>query len=670
MHKGLAKFSGIILAVVFIVIFSLTAYAQFRAAVQGTVADESGGLVPGATVTLLNNETGRSQSATTNDEGFYRFSGLAPGRYTLTVEQTNFKKQVIENLDVAAELTQGIDVLLTTGGISETVTVTSENTPALETENANVQKTITTEEIRNLPQVGRDPYELLRLTPGIFGNGSRGADGSSATLPNSPGPGGSNLSIFQSENQPPIVAAGQRVTANNYQIDGVSVNSLQYGGATVITPNQESVKEMLVSSTSFSAEDGRNSGAQVKVVSQNGTNEFHGSLLFKYNDPELNAFNRYFGVPGSTVSTPQRVENRFKQYAGSIGGPFPTLNFGEGGPVVNSGKDRSFFFFSTEGIRNNTNNTYESFIETSQFRQQVINARPNGVTARIFQSAGIEPRVVGFLPRTCAQVFGNSAAARCRDVAGGLDIGSLAGNLGTYIDDFSASSIGGGFDGVPDIAYALLTNPRSELGNQYNLRFDFNINKTNQLALSSYLTARDDLAADASAKSRPGSDLRNKPLTYVVTGILISNLSSTTVNEFRTNFTSFNQDQIEAAQETNFGIPRVEVEGLPFDRIRFGAERSETTPAIFEQNTLDFNNVVTTILGNHAVKIGGTFRREFDNNDLSGGARPVYSFVGLLNLANDAPIFEAINVDPRNGGFADSQRYFRSNNIAAYVQDD
>ena len=95
------------------------------------------------------------------------------------------------------------------------------------------------------------------------------------------------------ENQPQISANGQRVSANNYQIDGVSVNSLSHGGAAVVTPNQESVKEIQISSTSYSAEDGRNSGAQIKVVSQNGTNVFHGSAFIKYDSPKLNAFNKY-----------------------------------------------------------------------------------------------------------------------------------------------------------------------------------------------------------------------------------------------------------------------------------------------------------------------------------------------------------------------------------------
>ncbi len=669
MRKGFARFfGGIAAAAALVLILSLTATAQFRAAVQGVVADSSGGLSAGATVTLLNNETGRSQTTTTNGGGFYRFSSLAPGAYTLSAELQNFKKST-QDLTVAAENTQGVDIILAAGNISEVVNVTSEAT-ALETENGNVQKAISTEEIRRLPQQGRDPYELLRLAPGVFGDAARGADGQAANLPNSTGPGGSNLSIFQSENQVPISAAGQRVTTNNFQIDGVSVNSLQYGGAAVVTPNQESVKEVLVSATSFSAEDGRNSGAQIKVVSQNGTNDFHGSAVFKYNDPGFNAFNRFFGIPGRSVSVPQRVENRFKQYGGSFGGPLPLPHFGEGGPVFDSGKDRSFFFFSYEGLRNNTSNTYQAFVETAQYRQQVIAARPNGVTAQVFQSAGIAPRTIGFIPRTCAQVFGSNAATRCRDVAGGLDLGSLAGARGTYLDDFSAQSIGAGFDGIPDIAYGSFENPQQQHGNQFNFRFDFNVNNNNQLAISSYITTRSDLSADSSAESRPGADLRNKPLTYVVTGIYRSNLSATMLNEFRTNFTRFKQDQVQAAQDTNFGIPRVEVEGLPFDRIRFGAQRSETTPAIFKQNTLDFGDTLTMVFGNHAVKVGGTYRREFDNNDLSGGARPVYSFVGLFNLANDAPIFEGINVDPRNGGIADSQRSFRSSDIAGFIQDD
>lgn len=677
MHKGLIKFPSIILALIFVATFSLTVHAQFRAAVQGTVADESGGVVPGATVTLLNNETGRTQTTTTSDDGFYRFSSLAPGLYTLTVEQTNFKKQVIENLDVAAENVQGVDVLLTTGGITETVTVTDESSAALETENANIQKSITTEEIRNLPQVGRDPYELAKLAPGILAPGARGGNGNSVGLPNTAGPGGSNASVLQSENQVPISASGQRLSQNNFQVDGVSVTSLQFGGAANITPNQESVKEIQIVSTSYSAEDGRNSGAQIKVVSQNGTNDFRGSAFFKYNDPSLNSFNRFNGVPDASGTIPQnklipfqRVENRFRQYGGSFGGPLPFLNFGEGGPVVNAGKDRSFFFFSYEGVRNNTSNTSLAYVETQQYRQQVIAARPGGLTARILASPGAAPRIGGTLVRTCLDFFGNAgdAANFCRQVPGGLDLGSLTGSLGTI-----TGPTGGGFDGVPDVVFAQIINPQQNGGNQYNFRTDFNVSQKDQLAFIGYFTPRNDtLLSDSSARSRPDADLQNKPLTYSLTGTYIRSFSSTILNELRANLVQFKQNQIEDSN-TNFGIPRIEIEGVGFNnigRLIFGAPRTDTTPAIFDQKTFEISDKLTQVVGNHALKYGVEFRREISNNDLSGGSRPLFTFPGLFNFANDAAVFEIIDVDPRTGRQADARRNFRNDFYGLFVQDD
>ncbi|MBC7931415.1 MAG: carboxypeptidase regulatory-like domain-containing protein [Rubrivivax sp.] len=144
-----------------------TARAQFRAGVQGTVTDPAGAVVTDAAVTLKNNETGATKQATSSDEGFYRISELAPGSYTLTVEKAGFKKSSLENITVNAESVQGLDVVLTTGEVSEVVTVTDAATNALQTESADIDKAITTAEIRQLPQFGRDPYELARLTPGV-----------------------------------------------------------------------------------------------------------------------------------------------------------------------------------------------------------------------------------------------------------------------------------------------------------------------------------------------------------------------------------------------------------------------------------------------------------------------------------------------------------------------
>src|SRR4029077_12532818 len=198
----------------------------------------------------------------------------------------------------------------------ETVTVTSAP-PALETEDANVQGTISSIEVQSLPALQRDPYELIRLAPGVFGDGGRFGDGRAAGFPNgsgavsgSAGPGGSNTAIFQIENQPTLSAMGQRVTSNDYLVDGVGVNSLNWGGTAVITPSIESVQELTVLANDYDASDGRSSGAHITTPTKSGTNAFHGGGLFLYHDPNFNAFNKFGGFnPGSGFNPPARDED-------------------------------------------------------------------------------------------------------------------------------------------------------------------------------------------------------------------------------------------------------------------------------------------------------------------------------------------------------------------------
>lgn len=159
---------------------------------------------------------------------------------------------------------------LATGTANETVTVDADQVPVMQTSDASIGNTITAETIQRLPTNGGDPYELLRTAPGITGDSARSGSGTSVFLPNGAGPGQSNSGIFQTENQVQISAAGQQVGANNYMIDGVSVDSLGQAAAAVVTPNQQSV-------------------AQITVLSKSGTNEIHGSLYFRYDDPGLNA---------------------------------------------------------------------------------------------------------------------------------------------------------------------------------------------------------------------------------------------------------------------------------------------------------------------------------------------------------------------------------------------
>ena len=382
-----------------------------------------------------------------------------------------------------AEQTQGVNIALTPGAVTESVTVSAANAPAIQTENADVEGTLTTREAEGLPQIGRDPYELLRLAPGVFGLGARDGSGNSVGLPNTTGPGGSNKSIFQTENQVPISANGQRLSANNYMIDGVTVDSQNWGGAAVVTPNQESVNEITVHSEAYDAQYGRNSGAQIEVVSKSGTNQLHGSGFFQFQDPNLNAYNKY---GGPFDAPPVRVDTRFRQYGGSVGAP-----------IV---KDKLFFFFSYEGLTNKTDTPYEAWVETSQYRAAVISAYPNSIAAQVFSSPGIAPRAVSVLNVPCSSSF---APGTCQQVSGGLNIGSITGATGQYVD-INKNPTGGGLNGVPDIQYDVLAAPSVERGNQYNARGDYLLNSNNTIALSTYLTPLSGTEAQTASRAAHG----------------------------------------------------------------------------------------------------------------------------------------------------------------------
>ena len=650
----------VVLCVFFLLFLAATANGQFKASVQGTVTDTAGAIVTGASVTLTNKETGQSEKTTTSDGGFYRFSGLAPGLYTVTVEKENFKKQVIDDVKVEAESLKGVNAELTAGGISEVVNVISENVP-LETEDANVRKTITTREVLALPQVGRDPYELARLSPGVFGTGARNSDGSGTLLPNTSGPGGSSVSIFATENRQPISANGQRVSSNNYQLDGSSVNSQTWGGGAVITPSQESVKEVQITSSTYSAEDGRNSGAQIKVVSQNGTNDWHGSAFLKINDPRLNAFNR---LPSNLGGGPARVEQKYKSFGGSFGGPIR--------------RNRLFFFFAYEGLRNNSNNTYTSFVETSSFRQTVIAARAGTLTAKILGDPGVTPRVVSVLTPSCADLSGdvngnglNGSHLGCVVVGNGLDIGSITGAYGTYVQFFNAlrAPVGGGLDGVADLQKVLLANPTTFRGNQYNTRIDFNATSKDRITVSSYIVPNTATSADTGGQSRPMGDITSKRLSYALGLIYQRTISATKLNEARFNITRWGFDETQSNPQSNFGLPRIEIENLFGDRVRFGAQHSPNTPGVINEKQFEFRDTFTNVFGNHALKIGGEYRRDLNSNGEVGGARPLYSFKGLWNFANGTPIFEEIVADSHGKPSANNAK-FHTGDLGLFVQDD
>jgi hypothetical protein len=632
--------------------------AQFSASLQGTVTDSSGGVIPGAHVKLLNNGTQATQEATASDQGFFRFNQLPAGSYTLTADAKGFERSTITDVQVAADLAQTKDLTLQAGNIQTTTTVTASAVPTLQTADASVSGTITSQAMQDLPTFGRDPYELVRTMPGIDGTGARSGNGQAATLGNTTGPGGSSVSIFQTENQLQVSSSGQRVEQNVFILDGVSVNSLGWGGAAVVTPNSESLQDMTVITSDYLAEDGRNSGAHIKMTTKSGTDQFHGSAVFLYQDPNFNAYNKWGGPSGGL---PVRVESNFRQYAGSLGGPIK--------------KDKLFFFFSYEGLHNKSTSYGQEWVTTPQYRQTIA-AQTNAV-GKIFSSVNNTPRMVAPLggpTTTCASIFGSSAANVCRDVAGGLDLGSPGpGVAGTpyYPIPSAPGSNGGGFDGVPDVQFIQYALPSSQIGNQYNGRIDYNLSSKDLIFASGYFTRLNALNSDSGSAGAPDADVAFKPANTAITAGYIRTINNTTINELRGNFTRFFDNGVSDNPNINWGIPRLQVEAYPFGNMQVaGAPQGGDTPSVLAQNTYEVRDTLIKVWGNHTIRLGGNYRWEQDNNNLFGSVRPLYSFSGLWNLANAAPIFESISADVSTGGPGNAARYYRDSDDALFVQDD
>jgi len=627
------------------------AVAQFRAGIQGVVLDANGARVPEATVTLVSLETNATRTTSTSGEGVYSITGLAPGHYQLTIEKTGFQKKTLADVLVRAEQMQSVDVDLQVGQTTETVTVEAQVVPLLDTETALIGGTITDKEIDNLPSFSRDPYQLMRLAPGVFGDGSLSKGGGTNTLPgfNKAGPSATD-SIFNVENGVQITANGTRQNSNSYQVDGVGVNSTAWGGAAVITPNEESVKEVRVIANNYTAEYGRNSGAQVMVVSQNGTNELHGSAFFKWHRPGLNAYQAWNG-PG-TPTPVAKDTNRFNQYGGSLGGPL--------------WKNKLFAFFSYETLRNNSWSVSNAWFETPQFLQ---NAGPsNSIARQLLSYPGASPVFTQQITRTCADV--GLPSTQCRDAGGGLDLGSpMTSPLGTkdptYGQPGTPYGIGSGFDGIPDVMYVQSTSPNNNTSNQYNGRVDYNVTQKDAIAFGIYWVPLD--SSFYNGPARQMNFFNHSSLAQSWTGIYTHTFSPTLINEGKFGYSGWDWNEFTSNPQVPWGLPTDNIWSIGgIGTANFGAPGY----SIFNQKTWVIRDVLTKVHGSHSIKMGADVSRSKFLDSAPWSARPTYDFRNLWEFANDSAQHENANFDPKTGVPTAAEKNLRFHVIGLFVQDD
>jgi Carboxypeptidase regulatory-like domain/TonB dependent receptor len=643
----------------FIFLFAVlpVSHAQYRAGIQGVVEDPTGAGIPAAALTLTNKDTGLVQTTTSDASGTYNFLSLPPGNYSIDAEATGFSKKTLANVTLAAEQTQAINIQLALGQVQQTVTVTAPVTPAIDTETGQIGTTITSSEIQNLPNVGRDPYKLLGLALGTLGNSGLGSGGGAQLTPgNAQGPGGTSLtsSIFQTENQVQINADGTRSTTNNFQIDGIEVNSLDWGGAAIITPNEESVKAVEVVANPYDATLGRGSGAQVEVVSQNGTNHLHGSFFFKIDRPGLNAYQGYNGPSGPSAD--QRVANRFNQIGGSIGGP-----------II---KNHLFFFFSYETLRMNTTNTGTTWVETPQFDTAAA-AESGYIAGTLLSFPGEDPSYTKVLPVSCGIAGMGSLPLQCQPAGTGLDVGSLLtgsakGSLDpTYGQTATPYGIGNGLDGVPDIQFVQYANPTKDIATQYNGRIDYQVTPSDLVAYTIYWVPNDSTFFNGQA-ARPADLWHSDRLNYSEALLWNHVISSTAINELRFNVSRWYFNELNSNPQEPWGLPLAFMNNTGSAGFSFGTQG----PGIFYKTNYNIRDVLTKVQGNHTFKVGTDIYKEQNKEVLSGAGRPDYVFDNLWDFANDAPYNEFGNFDPQTGVPTNATGHYRTAVWALFAQDD
>jgi hypothetical protein len=629
------------------------AHAQFRASLRGTVTDPSGAVVAGATVTLTNTDTNYTMTSVSDANGIYQFNALPPAHYRLTVTKTGFQTKVLDQVQITPEQPNSLDIQLQVGAVQQTVTV-SGTTQALNTETATIGGTITSNQIQNMPSFGRDVFQLAQLAPGVFGDGAQGRSGGAENIPGTQGPGatGGSQGIFQTENGPQALAVGQQYENNGISIDGISTTSAVWGGTTIITPSEDSIQSVEILSNNYDAENGRFSGAQIQVISQGGTNEFHGSAFFTAHRPGLDAYQRYNGK-GNPVF---RDTSFFDQFGGSLGGPI--------------WKNKLFAFFDWETVRSPKAqaNISNGWYDTAAFDKS---APAGSISSTYLNFPGSAVQAIGLNNIDCATA-GFIEGTNCATIPGqGLDIGSpLTTPLGTQDPNWTNTTtnfgLGNGLDGIADIANYTTSSSSNYSKNQYNGRVDADVTNNDRITFAMYYVPQ--WTNFLNGPARQYNYFHHSQINESFSAIWNHIFSPTLLNEFRVNAAGWRWNEVASNPQAPVGLPTDNIENLGTNPITI-SQFGPNVGSILDQWTYGYRDVATKVIGRHTINFGGDVTRLFYLQDCAGCGVPRYNFFNIWDFLNDAPHTESSSFNPNNGAPSTVRQDDRENIWGLFVQD-
>lgn len=628
-----------VFSLIFMLILGQITFAQgTRGTIRGTVTDPNGAVVPNATVQLNDVKKGTTvRTSTTNENGEYQFIEIEPSTYSITVKGASFAELKLSDFVVEPNRNLVLDATLTVSAGTNQVEVTA-GAEQIDRESPTLGTTVENRRVEGLPLNGRNVLNLVTLQPGI-------------TLTNNTGTGsGTGFRVN-----------GSRSVENNVTLDGSNNNEVATGGIIGGITRPDAVQEFRLLTSNFEAEFGRNTGSIVNVVTKSGTNEYHGNARFFYRPTFLSAANFFDNAlaPAALQGTDRRQPFERKEFGFNIGGPVPFFNFGEGGPMFTSGKDRTFFFAD-----------YERRWQKVAGTLTVTNLPTPAELRGDFSALGrpiFDPTTA-----TAANPAGNP-------FPGNIIPTSRLSPIAKYYLQF--------FPNTDATGRALVNNDTLSLVNYFTTRFDHNFNSNHLLNFTFNYT---DSNVASGIEDNDGADINGfgsadvrRTQNYAARYTAV--FSPSMVNTFlfgyaRNNFPSsapvntttpsqigFTADFV--ANSTFAGPPYIQF----FDR-NFQIGNSIQGPQARLAENIQFQNALSWVVGSHRFKFGGDYVKYKQGQDflfINNGSL-IYSADGLegSNTVGDdfADFLIGNGVAAAQYG-SNGRRDFRQYTFAGFAQD-
>ena len=589
---------------------SRTAYAQTTTSeIHGTVTDSSGAVVPNAKVTVLNTATGISVDANTDHSGYYLITSLQPGGpYNVTIEASGFEAFEAKGITLSVNANWDADAKLTIGTNQQTVTVDASGVQ-VESSNTQLEQDINSDQIENLPLLGRDASGLEKLAPGTVESSDRFGGYS---------------------------ANGSQTTSNSYLLNGADINDgpLQSEGLSV---NPDALQEENIVTSTINPEFARNGGSVINQVFKSGTNQFHGSGFEYYRDTFLN-LGDYF-----SQTRPNFHQNL---YGGTLGGP-----------VL---KEKLFGFVAYQGLRNRVGAT----TQTPVF--------PSGYTAGSFGSQSLSTNSIPFVINTASGQCGPGTAATTWSAcfpSGTVNIPTS--NFNPITAALTTKFVPAGNSGTADAPLYNFNSPSTGAADQGIVRVDYHLSDRDSL-FGSFLfqSSPSQNGLSFGGSTLPGFGEVQVEHFKIASASYTHTFSPTMINELRAGYYRFIFGAVEPAQivapsSAGFAItPQYPASGLPFMNITglFSLGFSREGPQPRNDTNVSGSDNLSKTIGNHNLKFGGTIEQFLVSNPYNANNNGDYSFGGSGTYSSGVPAIDFLLGVPdsyaqTSGGFVDAKAW-------------